>query len=497
MLSRTLPRNRGRAAGQIYPHLAIEFSALPPGSHSRAGPCAAGQGLAGASFEHSKQNMVARNDLHEADIGAVREMRVALDTGSKPLHRRGFDVRHSQHHMRVAQRERAHFDVLTFDRQRKRRRLVEHRYAHVHRHQSVVSNARTHVAAGAAHDEIAAQLRRARIQQRRDTARAVAALLDLAAVGIKYSIEHPACGIARSLEQKGLVESHTGMAIREGAKRPLIKVSISGDGGGVEYQEIVAQPLHLQKLDAHTASIADAANFRSGVAQCWMKALPYGHNKVRGIMRHVMVLNAKGGCGKSTLSTNIAVFFARDGHNVCIADYDPQRSSLDWLATRPADLPAISGAAAFEDGLRSVPRNTDVLVIDAPARVHGTELNELVRRAETIIVPVLPSSIDMKACGHFMAELLEIGKVSRKQARLAVVANRVREHTLVFEELDQYLDKLKVPYLGVLREAQNYVRAYARGMGVLELPEYLASPDWQQWKPISEWLDSKRSQPSA
>ena len=124
------------------------------------------------------------------------------------------------------------------------------------------------------------------------------------------------------------------------------------------------------------------------------------------------------------------MFFARDGHKVCIADYDPQRSSLDWLAQRPADLPAISGVAAFEDGLRSVPRNTEILVIDAPARVHGTELNELVRRAETIIVPVLPSTIDMKACGHFMAELLEIGKVSRKQARLAVVANRVREHTL-------------------------------------------------------------------
>jgi chromosome partitioning protein len=214
-------------------------------------------------------------------------------------------------------------------------------------------------------------------------------------------------------------------------------------------------------------------------------------------MRHVMVLNAKGGCGKSTLATNIAVFFAREGRQVCIADYDPQRSSLDWLAQRPADLPAISGVAAFEDGLRSVARNTEVLVIDAPARVHGTELNELVRRAETIIVPVLPSSIDMKACGHFMAELLEIGKVSRRQARLAVVANRVREYTLIYEELDQYLSKLKLPYLGCLREAQNYVRAYARGMGVLELPEYLAWPDWKQWEPIGEWLNSKRSQPAA
>ena len=208
-----------------------------------------------------------------------------------------------------------------------------------------------------------------------------------------------------------------------------------------------------------------------------------------------MVLNAKGGCGKSTLATNIAVFFAREGQQVCIADYDPQQSSLDWLAQRPADLPAISGVRAFEDGVRNVSRSTDVLVIDAPARVHGTELNELVRRAETIVVPVLPSSIDMKASQHFMTELLEIGKVSRRQARLALIANRVREHTLIYEELDQYLSKLKVPYLGCLREAQNYVRAYARGMGVLELPEYLASPDWKQWEPIGEWLGSKRSQP--
>jgi len=208
-----------------------------------------------------------------------------------------------------------------------------------------------------------------------------------------------------------------------------------------------------------------------------------------------MVLNAKGGCGKSTLATNIAVFFAREGQQVCIADYDPQQSSLDWLAQRPADLPVIKGVRAFEEGVRNVPRSTDILVIDAPARVHGTELNELVRRAETIVVPVLPSSIDMKASQHFMTELLEIGKVSRRQARLALVANRVREHTLIYEELDQYLSKLKVPYLGCLREAQNYVRAYARGMGVLELPEYLASPDWKQWEPIGEWLGSKRSQP--
>jgi chromosome partitioning protein len=213
-------------------------------------------------------------------------------------------------------------------------------------------------------------------------------------------------------------------------------------------------------------------------------------------MRHVMVMNPKGGCGKSTVATNIAGYFAKQGVKVALADYDPQRSSLDWLEMRPKDLPPIIPVDAATEGLRGVPRDTEVLVIDAPARTHGSELNELVRRAETIIVPVLPSPIDMKACANFMAELLELGKVQREQARLGLIANRVRENTLIFDELDTYLGKLKLPYLSALRQSTNYLRAFQRGMSVFELPEYLARPDWEQWQPITRWLNSKRSQPS-
>lgn len=212
-------------------------------------------------------------------------------------------------------------------------------------------------------------------------------------------------------------------------------------------------------------------------------------------MRHVMVMNSKGGCGKSTLATNIACYFAGEGMKVALADYDPQQTSLDWLALRPEDLPKITGIAAHNDGVRGVPRDTEVLVIDAPARTHGSEMNELVRRAETIIVPVMPSPIDMKASARFMEELLELGKVQRQQARLGMVANRVRENTLIFDELEQYLGKLKVPYLGQLRQSTNYLRAFQRGMGIFELPEYLAGPDWEQWQPITKWLASKKSQP--
>ncbi len=213
-------------------------------------------------------------------------------------------------------------------------------------------------------------------------------------------------------------------------------------------------------------------------------------------MRHVMVMNSKGGCGKSTIATNVAGYFANRGYKVALADYDPQQTSLDWLSMRPEDLPGIVGVHAHDQGLRGVPRDMDILVIDAPARTHGSQMNELVRRAETILIPVLPSPIDMKACARFMSELMELGKVQRQQARLALVANRVRENTLVFEELDEYLGKLKVPYLGALRQSTNYLRAFQRGMSIFELPEYLAWPDWKQWEPLTKWLEGKRSQPA-
>jgi len=212
-------------------------------------------------------------------------------------------------------------------------------------------------------------------------------------------------------------------------------------------------------------------------------------------MRHIMVLNAKGGCGKSTLATNIASYFANEGAVVALADYDPQRSSLDWLERRPADRPEIVGVAAFDDGLKKVPRSADIVVSDAPARSHGPELTDLVRHAETIVVPVLPSTIDMQATTKFLDELQGVGKIQRKQARIGVLANRVRDNTLIWDDLDEYLTRVRVPYIAALREAMNYVRAYTRGLGIFELPEYLAWPDWDEWEPLTAWLRSKRSQP--
>jgi len=214
-------------------------------------------------------------------------------------------------------------------------------------------------------------------------------------------------------------------------------------------------------------------------------------------MRHILVTNAKGGCGKSTIATNLAAYFASEGFATALADFDPQASALTWLEQRPKDYPPIAGVAGFESGLKSVPRTAEYVVIDSAAGTHGKDLTELVRKAETIVVPVLPSPIDIKAAERFVEELLHVHKVADKKAKAALVANRVKENTLIFEELDAVLSRLKVPYVASFREAQNYIRAYQRGLGIHELPPYLAWPDWEQWDPLIEWLDSRRSQPKS
>jgi chromosome partitioning protein len=212
-------------------------------------------------------------------------------------------------------------------------------------------------------------------------------------------------------------------------------------------------------------------------------------------MRSIMVLNSKGGSGKSTLATNIASYYASAGKKVMLVDCDPQGSSLEWLAARPNGRKSISGVNGSNGSFR-LPRNADYVVYDTPAAVYGKELTALLRRAQSIIVPVLPSPIDMRAATPFIQSVLESGRIARKESRIALVANRCRENTNIYQQLDGYLRKMrKAPFLSVLRETQNYNRAAERGLGIFELAPYLVRRDRDQWDPIIRWLNSKRSQP--
>lgn len=211
-------------------------------------------------------------------------------------------------------------------------------------------------------------------------------------------------------------------------------------------------------------------------------------------MRTILVLNAKGGSGKSTIATNLSSYYAWEQEkSVVLADFDPQASSIEWLKARGEQWPEIQGVEAWK-GSPQIPRNADVLILDAPSRVYGKELTALVRRAETVIIPVLPSPIDMRAAAHFIKELLLVGKVSRKETKLAVVANRVRENTLIYHTLEAFLKRLKIPFVTHLRDTQNYIRAAERGVGIFEMAPSMVWQDLEQWEPLIRWLRSKRSQ---
>ncbi len=212
-------------------------------------------------------------------------------------------------------------------------------------------------------------------------------------------------------------------------------------------------------------------------------------------MRSIMVLNAKGGSGKSTLATNLASYYATLGLKVMLVDFDPQQSSLDWLKERPSGRAKIMGVDGFSNTVRT-PRNIDYVIYDTPAAVRGKDLTALIRKTQSILIPVLPSPIDMRAATDFIKSVLENGRVTRKETRIALVANRCRQNTNIYQELEQYLTKVrKAPFISVLRETQNYNKAAKRGMGIFELPPYMISRDLEQWDPIIAWLNSRRSQP--
>jgi len=213
-------------------------------------------------------------------------------------------------------------------------------------------------------------------------------------------------------------------------------------------------------------------------------------------MRTIMTVNSKGGCGKTTLATNLASYYANAGKKVVLADFDPQHSSLEWLNERPEGYAEILGMDAAQSGLR-IPRSTDILIMDAPAATHGKDLADLVKRADTLLVPVLPSPLDMRAAAHFIEELLINGKVSRKQTKLAVVANRVREYTLSYQSLEAFLSSLNIPFVAALRDTQNYIRAAEKGLGLFEMAPSSVWQDLEQWEELTNWLKSRSSLPKA
>src|SRR6266404_3464491 len=212
-------------------------------------------------------------------------------------------------------------------------------------------------------------------------------------------------------------------------------------------------------------------------------------------MQRIVVLNPKGGSGKTTIAINLASYLASRGHTPVLMDFDPQGSSLRWVRKRkPAQAP-IHVIAAFEKDTRTtrafqlrVPDVATHVIVDTPAALDARQLPEMTRDADKILVPVLPSDIDIHACSRCIRDLLLVARIRREDDRIGVIANRIRRNTLTYQSLIRFLHTLGIPIVATIRDSQNYVRGAELGLGVHEMKSYLAQDDVAQWVPLVEWL---------
>jgi chromosome partitioning protein len=221
-------------------------------------------------------------------------------------------------------------------------------------------------------------------------------------------------------------------------------------------------------------------------------------------MQRIVVLNSKGGSGKTTIASNLAACFAAKGARPTLIDVDPQSSSIRWLRKRPLDAPAIHGISAFERSANvtrswhmRVSPDCGAVIIDTPAAIDPYALPELTRGADAIVVPVMPSEIDIQATAKCIADLLLIAKIRRSEKRIGIIANRVRGNTRVAQSLTRFLGSLDIPLIATLRDTQSYVRAVELGLGVCELPHWQVREDLPQWQELMSWLATRRRAPTA
>src|SRR6185295_11061377 len=202
----------------------------------------------------------------------------------------------------------------------------------------------------------------------------------------------------------------------------------------------------------------------------------------------IVVANPKGGVGKSTLSTNIAGYLAAQGHKVMLGDVDRQQSSRTWLGLRPASAGPIAAWELAHDEIVRPPKGTTHAVLDTPAGLHGKRLDEVMKLADKVLVPLQPSIFDIHATHAFVRELLARRRGDKVQ--VAIVGMRVREGTISADQLRSFLETLQVPLLGFLRDTQNYVHLAARGLTLWDVAPSRVERDLEQWKPLLQWLDA-------
>jgi chromosome partitioning protein len=204
-------------------------------------------------------------------------------------------------------------------------------------------------------------------------------------------------------------------------------------------------------------------------------------------LRSVLVVNPKGGSGKTTVATNLAGGLANRGQAVFLWDLDRQQSSLTWLGIRPQHVAAVS-RLDHRDGEAIALGKGRWLVIDSPAGFHGKALSQNLKLADKVLVPIQPSVFDMAASAAFLQALVEEKAVRRQKTFVGIIGVRVDPRTRAAATLEGFLKQFDFPVLTYLRDTQLYPNAAFNGLTIFDLPSYQTQRDLEQWTPILDWV---------
>jgi len=210
-------------------------------------------------------------------------------------------------------------------------------------------------------------------------------------------------------------------------------------------------------------------------------------------MLTTLVASSKGGCGKSTLVTQLASHWAQAGQHTTIVDADRQGSSLRWASLRPDNVPGVLAREGGKKALDRVPADTQQLLIDTPAGVGERELEPYLEIANVLLVPVLPSSFDLHATLGFIEELQKINRIRRGKLPVALVANRLKPWTHASQDaVAQLAEQSPFPIAAQLRDSQAYVLLTALGKGIFDYQSEHVRNQQEDWKALLRW--TKRNQ---